>query len=192
MGSSLRYIIVVLLIIFFGVLSTVFVVGRVRKAATPAHVPEKVHPADYVDKPSSKVTWTQQGRLVGDDLRRSVKITVTPTERRVDLLEGYDPKITKTAIFTNDKVSYTSFLLALENLNFGRERKVTQPDERGVCPLGKRYIYELHDGDVQKMRLWSDSCITAQGTYAGAAATTRQLFQAQITGYAKFISGVNF
>ncbi len=173
-------------------LSTVFVVGRVRKATTPTNVPKTVHPADYVDNASSKVSWTQQGRLVGNDLRRSVKITVTPTERRVDLLDGYDQKITKTTIFTNDKVGYTSFLLALENLNFGRERKVTQPDERGVCPLGQRYIYELHDGGTQKIRLWSDSCVAAEGTYAGSATTTRQLFKAQITGYEKFISGVKF
>lgn len=194
MGSSLRYIIVVLLIIFFGVLSTVFVVGRFNKSrnTSPLNQPKTVHVADYVNNDTSSVRWTQEGRLLGNDRRRSVQITVSPTERRADVLEGYDQKIIKTVTFSNDKTAYTNFMLALENLGFGRERKVKQPDERGVCPLGSRYIYEVREGNAQKIRLWSDSCSNNNGTFAGNSITTRQLFKAQITDFDKFISGVQF
>lgn len=193
MGSSVRYIAAVLFIIFIGVVGTIVLIGRGRnKPAQTDNTPKTVHVADYVNNERSQVVWTQEGRLVGTDVRRAVRVTVTPSERKVELLEGYNQKVTKTAIFSNDKTAYTSFLLALENLNYGKERKVKQPDERGVCPLGSRFIYEIRENGENKLRLWSDSCVSAEGTFAGIAPTTRTLFKAQITGYEKFISGTIF
>lgn len=188
----MRYAIVVILIIFFGVVGTIFLIGRGNRRSTVQNQPQVVHTADYVNDEASRVSWTMHGRLVGKERRRAVQITVTGSERRAELLEGYDQKVTKSLILPNDKAAYTNFLLALENLNFGRERKVKQPDERGVCPLGSRYIYELHSGSTQKSRLWSDSCASANGTFDGIAITTRQLFKNQIPEYEKFISGVQF
>jgi hypothetical protein len=188
----MRYAIVVILIIFFGVVGTIFLIGRGNRRNAVQNQPQVVHVADYVNDDASLVSWTMQGRIVGKELRRAVQITVTPSERRVELFEGYNQKVTKSLTLPNDTAAYTHFLLALENLNFGRERKVKQPDERGVCPLGTRYIYEVRSGSEQKSRLWSDSCASADGTFAGVAITIKQLFKNQIPEYEKFISGVQF
>lgn len=187
----MRGILVILAILFFGVLGTVFFVGRVNKGRN-TNVPVGIHLADYVNKDNSSVRWTMQGRLVGEDSYRAVRVTVTPGYRRAEILEGYNDKVSKTVELPNTKAGYTDFLLALDNLRFSQERKVRQPDDRGVCPLGYRYIYELNEGDKQKIRLWSDSCVSSDGTMAGQATTIRQLFKAQITDYTRFVSGVKF
>lgn len=192
MGSSMRYAIVVILIIFFGVVGTIFLIGRGNRKPSIINQPQIVHVADYVDDSSSSVSWTMQGRLLGQERRRSVQITVSPSERKVELIEGYNNKVSKSLTLPNDKAAYANFLIALENLNFARERKVVQPDERGVCPLGMRYIYELHSGSDQKSRLWSNSCSSKEGTFAGVAVTTKQLFKNQIPDYEKFVAGVVF
>lgn len=188
----MRYAIVVILIIFFGVVGTIFLIGRGNRKPATVNQPQTVHVADYVDDSSSKVSWTMQGRLLGQERRRSVQITVSTNERKVELIEGYNKKVSKSLTLPNDKAAYTNFLIALENIKFAQERKVVQPDERGVCPLGMRYIYELHSGSEQKSRLWSDSCSSKDGTFAGVAVTAKQLFKNQIPDYEKFVAGVTF
>lgn len=188
----MRYAIVVILIIFFGVVGTIFLIGRGNRKPATVNQPQIVHVADYVDDSASKVSWTMQGRLLGQERRRSVQITVSAGERKVELIEGYNNKVSKSITLPNDKAAYTNFLIALENINFAKERKVVQPDERGVCPLGMSYIYELHSGAEQKSRLWSDSCSSKNGTFAGVALTAKQLFKNQIPDYEKFVAGIAF
>ena len=163
-----------------------------HKSTTTKTQSKLVHAADYVDVGNSSVSWTEQGRLVGDDKRRAVRVTVSANERKVELLDGYNETVEKTVVQPNNKTAYTSFLIALENLHFGQERIAKQTDERGVCPIGQRYIYEIRAGANQKSRLWSDSCLATDGTFAGLAGTTRQLFKSQITTYDKFILGTQF
>ena len=187
----MRSIIVILAIIFLGVFGTVFFIGRLNKGHSTG-LPIGTHLADFTDNESSSVRWTMQGRLVGDDSYRSVRITVSPTYRRAEILQGYEQKATKTVDLPNNKTAYTNFLIALDNLHFGNERRVQNPDDRGVCPLGNRFIYELYDGDNQKLRLWSDTCVSSEGTMDGQASNIRQIFKAQITDYNRFVSGVTF
>lgn len=187
----MRRIVVFLAILFIIVFGAVFLVGKIKNNK-PANPPTFIHLADYANKSESSVIWTMQGRLVGEDSHESVRISVTPTYRRAEILEGYTNKVTKSVEFPNNKEGYTEFMLALDNLRYGQERRVRQPDDRGMCPTGYRYIYELHEGDTQKLRLWSDSCISSEGTMAGQATVIRQIFKAQITDYNKFVSGVKF
>lgn len=193
MGSSVRYILAVVLILLVAIFGTVFLVKQFTRDShtiqTTLHV---VHPADFIDKDNASVSWTHQGRLLGDDRRRSVRVTITPTERRADLLSGYGERVEKSIVLGNDKKGYGDFLRALENMHFGQERSVKQTDERGACPLAFTYIYEIHEGSEQKLHLWSDSCIATDGTFGGKAGTVRQLFQNQITGYEKLVAGVQF
>ncbi len=73
-----------------------------------------------------------------------------------------------------------------------KKRMVKQPDERGVCPLGNRFIYRLTDSSTEIMRTWSDNCNVANGPYGGgnAASLITQLFRTQIPEYLKFTSGL--
>lgn len=188
----MRYTIGIIVIIVIAVLATVFFVGRGNRSEKGIAAPQAVHTADFIEKANSSVAWTQEGRLVGSDQRRAVRIVVSPTVRRAEIVEGYNGKVLKSMDLPNDKVAFSNFMLALENLNYGQERKVKNPDDRGACPLGHRFIYEIKEGDTQKLRLWSTSCNSKDGTFNGVATTTRQVFKNQITGYDKFISGVKF
>lgn len=193
MGSTLRYILAVVLILLFAIFGTVFLVRQfTRDSKGTIETARIVHTADLLEASDARVVWIQQGRVVGSDRRREVRITVTPTERKAEIITGYDNKVEKTVTFANDKAAFTTFLISLENIRFGQERTVAQVDERGVCALGQTYVYEIHQGNDQKSRLWSDSCSSSNGTYGGKTTVARQLFQSQITGYQKFIAGVRF
>lgn len=192
MGNSIRTFIVVLVILFIGVLTTVLLIGGRRTNISTDTQTLNVTVADYINNKNSSVTWTQEGELVGENDRRAIRVTVTPTERRADVLAGYDQKIIKTIKFSNNPTAYASFLLALEELRFGDEKRTNEVDERGVCPFGNRYIYQLHDGADQKMRLWSTTCKKGEGTFDGEANLVKKLFKSQITDYLKFVSGTKY
>jgi hypothetical protein len=60
-------------------------------------------------------------------------------------------------------------------------------DERGYCPLGSRYIFELIDENGKTIeRYWATSCGKPK-TYQGNVSLTRSLFQAQVPDYSRLI-----
>lgn len=149
---------------------------------------------DYVNRQETRLMWTQQGRLVGDDQRKSVRVTVTPSKRIVEVLSGYEERVEKSQEFNNNQTAFETFSRALEAMSYGRERTVRQTDERAACPFGFRYIYELKTGAQSVFRSWSDSCTPNDGTFGGGnrnAQDINRLFQAQITDYNRFTAGVN-
>lgn len=146
---------------------------------------------EFATDTGSSVIWVQQGPVEGQDQRRSVRITISPSERRFEILSGYEESVERTQTFSNNNQAYEAFIQALNNAGFARERDVPLKDERGVCPLGNRFIYELKDDGDRKLRTWSASCNNAAGPFAGNSLLTRQLFQRQIPDYNKQVRGVN-
>lgn len=182
----MRYFILVSLVILFLIFGIVSIVRKPSR--TPVtNVPKSLKASDFVNTPNSSVVWTMQGHIVGDDQYNEVRITVNSNERVIDILNGYDHTVVKTERFSNNSEAYKTFLKALDNLGFGLQRKVLVSDDRGVCPLGNRYIYELNYGPQQTLRSWSDSCKVTEGTFAGVANTVITLFKNQITDYNKFV-----
>lgn len=170
------------------VILVVFIFRRGSDEPIPVGEAQKVlH--DYANSEAT-VSLTTQGRLVGDDKYRSVRVTVGRDFRRVEVLAGYNGIVEKSQDFSNNQTAYDAFLRALEQRGFTKERKAATPDERGACATGNRYVYELKENGDQLQRAWSTSCDAGQGTFAGNQ-VIRQLFQAQITDYGKFISGVS-
>lgn len=190
----MRYGIAVILIIIFAIVGSVVILGRGgnngdRKASSAS---KSTQLATYADKESASVSWTMQGRIVGEDQFRAVRVTVTRHTRTVEILNGYGDTIERKADYSNTTEAYQTFMRALDLANFGRERTVKIADERGMCPLGSRYIYRLQDANKEVMRTWSDSCLTADGPFAGNASLISQLFKNQIPDYSKFTTGVQF
>lgn len=186
----MRYGITVVVIAFLAIVTTIVLIGSDdnQNASTPAR---NTVLADYDDNASASVSWTQQGRLVGEDEHRAIRITITRDKRTVEVLAGYAQRVEKSSDFTNSPEAFASFVRALDNLNFGRERDVQQPDERGICPTGYRFIYKLTDMSAEIMRTWSDSCSNADGPFGGeSAGLIGKLFKAQITDYNTFTKGV--
>ncbi len=188
----MRYMLAILLIAFLVIVGTVVLIGRGNSSSskTAARITKLV---DYDTNDTAGVSWTQQGRLVGDNERKAIRITITRSNRRVEVLDQYAERAEKTQDFTNTAEAFSAFVRALDAVSFGRERAVRQADERGVCPLGNRFIYRLTDKSHEVMRTWSDTCTAADGPFGGgntAAPLIAQLFKAQITDYNKFIIGV--
>lgn len=186
----MRYGIAVLAIIFFAIVGTIVLIGRgnSKTSSKPARVTKL---ADYDSKPSASVSWTWQGRLVGEDQRKAIRITVTPLTRKFEVLADYEQHVERTIEQVNTPVAFANFTRALDNYGFGRERTVKQTDERGMCPLGYVFLYRLTDGSKEVLRTWSDSCIASDGPFGGSSAQLiSQLFKAQITDYNKLAIGV--
>lgn len=190
----MRYGIVTLAIVCLVVLGAVTIFGRGRNSGTSQNA-NSVKLAEYATNDRAAVTWTMEGRLLGDDQRKAVRITVTKDSRKIELLDGYAERVEKSQEFSNSHQAFESFTRALDLINYGASRKVNVSDERGVCPNGRRYIYEAAEGSKEIVRTWSSSCRADDGTFGGgrnAATRIAQLFQMQITDYNKFVTGVKF
>ncbi|MDB5185649.1 MAG: exported protein of unknown function [Candidatus Saccharibacteria bacterium] len=144
--------------------------------------------ADYANK-DARAELTQQGKVTAQEKRYSVHMTVSRTERVIEVLQGYDQTVLRRETFSNNESAYSTFIIALDQTGFSREKPSIIKDERGACPLGQRYIYELNDGTSQVLRLWNTSCNTKEGTFGGKS-TVRQLFQEQFPNYGDITRGI--
>jgi hypothetical protein len=150
---------------------------------------QSVNLNDYADI-NSKVVLTDDGRINGDDIHRSVRFTITPAERTIELVQGYEGNVIKTERFPNNSKAYDNFMRALARSGYGQVRPGVATDERGLCPMGQRYIYEVYDEDNTRVsRTWGTSC--AKGTSVASSGSVLILFQAQFADYPAFMSGVN-
>lgn len=187
----MRYILGVLGVILVAFVAIILITSRGSDTTGSANSPKKpagVSLFDY-DNGESAVKMTIQGRLVGEDRRQAARVTVTQSQRKIELLSGYEENVAKSETFANTPAAYSTFLRALNNANYTKKRKVVTDDERGTCPTGNRYIYELTKGTEKVQRLWATSCASGDGTFAGSGSLIRGMFRDQIPDYDKFLSG---
>lgn len=185
-----RYFVGVAIIIVILTLIAVFVSNRGDDSNQPAKNTEQTAKLiDYADK-SSEVSFTTIGQLVGNDQHRSIRITVSPSERRIEVLGGYEQQVLSSQSYENNQVAYETLLSALGGQGFIRSKKTTITDSRSVCPTGQHYEYRLSENGEEKSDLWSVSC-DKSGSFNGRAGTIRQLFQRQIPDYSQQIRGID-
>ncbi len=185
----MRYALATLMILFLLIVGVIVVAGQTG-GSNSGSTAKVTRMSDYSGNATAIVSWTTQSELVGDDEYRSVRVTVSPSQRVLEVLSGYNDKVIKRTTLSNSSKAFEAFMSALDRVSFGREREATQVDEKGFCPLGNRYVYTLNDSGSLVLRTWSDSCLSADGTFGGNATTVRRLFRAQITDYDKLIRGV--
>jgi len=147
---------------------------------------------DYASSDAT-VSFTADGIINGDEMHRAIRVTVSANQRTLDVLQGYNPQVILTKSFENNQEAYDVFLRALANAGFLVKSKNSKAvtDERGLCPLGFRYILDLNQDGDDLSRLWASSCSTSLGNAAGQVATIRQLFQDQIPDYETITGPVN-
>lgn len=186
----MKYLFGVLGFIVLTVIAIVLLVSATNNRRPDTTEGERVvNLADYIDN-SATVTFTAKGRVVAEEDYREIVISVTPTERRVAVIKGYNGAVDKQQTFPNSQEAYEAFLHALSKTGFTVERETNNKDIEGACPTGRRYLYELDDNGSEIVDLWSTTCNSNEGTFAGNDNTTQRLFRAQIPGYSKFVSGV--
>jgi hypothetical protein len=184
----MRYALAIGGIILVAIIAIILIVSR-GPSDNPSR-PASVTLSDYANQ-NSIVSHTTQGEVVGEDQRRAIRISVTPTERRFEVLAGYEEAVERSQTYPNTQAAYEAFLKALHYAGFTRSRASSYDGPIGVCPLGTTFIYDVSADGQSRLNLWSDSCRRDEGTFAGNASLVRQLFQQQISDYNQQISGVN-
>jgi len=140
------------------------------------------------------VRLTIDGPVNAPQDHRQAVITVGKDQTTFDQVQGYDNSVTNHQTYPNTQSGYSSFLHALAHAGFTKgDTKPADQDERGYCPTGNRYIFELIKNGDDVERFWSTSCGKPK-TYQGNNSLTLQLFKAQVPDYDKQSStlGLNF
>src|SRR3954468_10992154 len=113
------------------------------------------------------------------DHHRQVQITVGRDSTDFELHKGYDGEVLRSQSYSMTASSYASFLRSLQHAGFtqGNDNKDLK-DERGYCPLGERYIFEvLQNGDTIE-RYWVTNCGSGvPKTFNGKTSTVLNLFR---------------
>src|SRR5438105_697249 len=127
-------------IIFIVILVSLFGHGG-KKPLTPLNTIKPL--GDYAET-TATVSFTTDGIVNGDEMHRAIRITISANQRQLDVLQGYSPQVILSKAFVNDQEAYTVFLKAIGNSGFVVKNKKSRApaDERGLCPLGFRYILD--------------------------------------------------
>lgn len=131
------------------------------------------------------VRYTIDGPVNADSIHHRIRITVGRDQTLFEEIDGYQGKVQMTKTYDNNPDAYAAFLHSLTIAGFASgDSKVTK-DERGYCPLGRRYVYEAMSNGDDVLRWWSTSCGSSLGSFKGKSDTIRSLFQNQIPDYNK-------
>lgn len=153
-------------------------------------LPKSPKTLDSYSTTNAEVRMTVDGPINADQEHRKIQISVTKDEVTYKRFSGYEGQVTKTKRYQNNQNAYANFLRALAIAGFTRGSLDEQlKDERGHCALGRRYVFELNQGDKQIERFWATSCGGAK-TYLGGFGITTQLFEAQIPDFNEVNSGI--
>lgn len=144
---------------------------------------------DY-SKTKTVMRMTIDGSVNADQNHRQVRVTVGRDENVIETISGYQGEVLDTQIYPNNEEAYFVFLRALQFQGYTKGNPdPARADERGVCPNGKRYIFEIVTGSATVQRYWTTSC-DGGGTFNGATSSIRLLFQKQVPDYSKMTRGM--
>ncbi len=149
--------------------------------------PSEVILSDYTNT-ATIMRLTVDGPVNADQLHKAVRITVGRDQNVIELITGYQGTVAKKQSYNTNTQAYETFLRSLQKLNFTKgDSTPALADERGFCPSGERYIYEIMSGVDTVERYWGSTC--GQGTFKGIGPSVRALFRAQIPDYNLFVNG---
>ena len=126
---------------------------------------------------------TIDGPIVADQNHQAIRITVGQDDTTYEQIQGYQGTVVKQQSFVNNQEAYSNFLYALGHAGFTKgDNNKDLANEKGYCPTGNRYIFELIDGGNDVERYWATSCSKPK-TYKGNLSLTLTLFRAQVPNY---------
>lgn len=142
--------------------------------------------------PDSAVRMTIAGNVRANQQYYEIQVTSSSDQNSLQIIQGYENNVIETKTFSNNMSAYQTFLLALQNAGYMSGDDNTQlADDRGYCPLGQRFIFEIIESGKVVQRYWSSTCGKPK-TYLGNTALTTQLFQMQIPEYSNLTNSVDF
>jgi hypothetical protein len=165
---TIGLIIILILLLFGG--------GSPKKPTTPKSL------ASYAST-EAEVRLTIDGQINADQDHEQVRITVNKNDTTFEEIQGYQDTVVNSQSYANNEDAYSNFLYALGHAGFTRgDNSKALANEKGYCPLGERYIFELVDNGKDIQRYWGTSCGKPR-TYLGSLNLTLTLFQLQIPDY---------
>lgn len=128
---------------------------------------------------------TIDGPITAPQDHRAQRITVSRDVITYEQLIGYDGQVVTTKTFPNTATSYESFLRAIGLAGFTKgDTAASLANDRGRCPLGSRYIFELENKGKRLERFWATSC-KGPKSFQGSTNLNISLFKRQVPGYNK-------
>ncbi len=132
----------------------------------------------------TKVRTTIQGPINAEQVHEQIRITIDRENNNFEFIRGYENNVVDSQNFVSNEIAFTNFLHALTNAGFGQgDDSDALADERGSCPFGQRYIFEIIENGKVTSRYWSTDCGNKTGSYLGNTFVTLDLFKAQIPNY---------
>jgi hypothetical protein len=154
-------------------------------------VPKTSKPLASYSTTAAITQMTVDGPVNSNQEHEKIRISVSQDKVIYDRINGYDNKVIDHKEFVNTEEAYASFLKSLQYYGFtqGNTTKALA-DERGHCPEGNRYVFELIDNGDDLQRFWTTSCGKPK-TYLGLQTQTINLFTAQVPGIDNFETNIS-
>mgnify|MGYP000156124413 CR=1 FL=1 len=161
-----------------------------RGGGDPAPAPNaSKRMVDYANT-STVVQFIDDYKVSHDSTHRQIVTTVGRDAVTLVVETGYEGTILRSQTYPNNPTAYANFLRALQVAGYTNgDNSAGLRDERGYCPSGRRFVFEIKDGARSIQRYWSTSCGNI-GSFKGRSDTVRSLFQRQVPDYSKLTSGV--
>ncbi|HSX36880.1 MAG TPA: hypothetical protein VLG13_02050 [Patescibacteria group bacterium] len=157
----------------------------------PSKVPVTKQPLISYANTDTEVRLTIDGPVNAPQNHNSIRITIGQNDTTYQQIQGYDGNSVNTQTFAMTESAYDVFLHALQHAGYtlGNDDKNLK-DERGYCPLGNRYIFEIIQNGSDLERYWTTNCSSTPSTFKGRASIILSLFKAQVPGYDELVSDV--
>lgn len=124
------------------------------------------------------------GPTNADQIHQQARITIDNGGNTFELIQGYENTVTESQSYESNETAFSNFLHALSLAGYTQgDNDPKLADDRGHCPLGQRYIFEVIENGKTVSRYWSSNCGNKIKTYLGNTPLTLTLFQAQIPDY---------
>ncbi len=178
---------------FLGVIAVlILVIVLIVRGGGNSTEPADIDLADYLTS-SSQVRYTVDGQVSASENHYVSRVSVNENEATIEVMRGYEGDVIRSRTYPMNPNSYAAFMLSLKRASFSIGNTNSDfRDERGYCPTGSRYVYELRDDGKQTQRFWNTSCDEKEGTFKGNSPLVRQLFELQIPAYGELTSDLNF
>jgi|SRR5665213_2151955 len=172
-------------IAFFITMGLIFLLVVLLFGGGKSKTPPTVKTLASYASTNAEAQLTIDGPINANQNHQQVQINVGRDDVTLEQLQGYDGDVTSMQNYANTQNAYANFLLALAHAGFTLgNNDPKSADERGFCPLGDRYVFQLTQDGKDIERYWATSCGSPK-TYLGALDLTISLFKAQVPNYGK-------
>lgn len=185
----MRYFISFLIAVGIVILIIILLIRAIFGGGEPAE--PKAQLLSY-NRPGTSMRLTIDGPINSELQHRQVQIDISQRQTQIRTITGYENRTLDSKTFGNNPNAYGVFLRAIDLQGYtDGDNSESLIDERGYCPTGQRYIFEIIDNDNVTQRYWSTSCGGVH-SFKGNADVTIGLFRAQIPDYEQITQNIPF